>query len=130
MVERSGAAAIRTSRAEARRSLDRSICSRSPVVERSPVAYGKSNLQHGSECSVFRKLHQVAIHRLDFALPIDERRSRTAKLSSIFRQLGILFMVSAHRDPSRSNSRFEVDGGPNALKPNHHFHSLIRDFVT
>jgi len=40
MVDRSGVVAVRASRAEAQ-----GICSRSPVVERRRVAYGKSNPQ-------------------------------------------------------------------------------------
>jgi hypothetical protein len=44
MVERSGAAAIRTCRAEAQ-----GICSRSPFELQWPVPYGKSNLLHRCE---------------------------------------------------------------------------------
>jgi len=62
--------AMRAIRAEAQ-----GICSRSPLVERRRVAYGKSNSQHRCECSVFRR--QCAVNRKGTA-PSDTIRFRSA----------------------------------------------------
>jgi len=86
MVERSQLVAMRASRAEARRSQDRGICSRSPVVERRPVAYGKSNPPEGGrfQSSVFGFQCVAVDHRPtrsfgDFCRPfLPERISQTA----------------------------------------------------
>lgn len=55
-VERSGPVAIRTSRFEARRSLDGIIYSKNPVVVQRPVAHGKrypQRLRFGEFCRSF-----------------------------------------------------------------------------
>ena len=78
MVERSGLVAVRAIRAEARRSQDRGICSRSPVVERRRVAYGESNcrtMRFGDFCRSFLPERTFAARRTVSGMPQGETKS-------------------------------------------------------
>jgi len=57
--------------------------------------------------AVCSESHEDASDRRDFALSIAERRTEAAKPSSVFSQLLALFMVCAHRDPTRLDACFE-----------------------
>ena len=67
--------AVRAIRAEARRSQDRGICSRSPVVLQRQAAYGKRNSQlrcgfsvFSFQCSVFSESQIAVANRLHSTL--------------------------------------------------------------
>ena len=126
MVERRGLVAVRAIRAEAQ-----GTCSRSPVVERRPVAYGKSNFTamcFGDFCRSFlpertfaarrtvsgtaqRKTKSGAVIAGDMILPSKHVRSQVAAtLRSPFRQKGPTSAQTFHLHGSKRVLKIMIIG--------------------
>ena len=82
------------------------------------------------ELAVFSQSPRDGDNGLDSALSIAERRAAAAVSSSVFVELLALFMVCAHRDPTRLNACFENGHSLGDVMFVQAHHPLSRKFVT